>query len=78
MMDGEYKERIQAANYDKDTSDELETRYCKKTSFDWVKKLVWLSLFCILTSRILPSALVCQAHSQVIGRFLLDMGEGEM
>ena len=38
MMDGEYKERIQAANYDEDTSDELETRYCKKTSFDWVKK----------------------------------------
>ena len=34
MMDGEYKERIQVANYDEDTSDELETRYCKKTSFD--------------------------------------------
>ena len=36
-MDDEYKERIQPANYDEDTSDELESRYCKKFSFDWFR-----------------------------------------
>lgn len=47
-MDDEYKERIQPSNtidYDEDTSDELESRYYKKTNFDWVKKASEILIF---------------------------------
>ena len=47
-MDDEYKERIQPSNtidYDKDTSDELESRYYKKTNFDRVKKASEILIF---------------------------------